>query len=142
MTNMTEASYTSGLLQVNSYRILQFHITKVVKNFDINVIQWFILGKIYESQEVTSAEIAELLKVEPPLITNLTDGLVEMKLIAKNPSKNDKRLKILTLTQRGRNHIGRVEKSLQIEIARLLDGLTTKELTTYNKVLRTIVTNS
>ena len=138
---MPGTSYFSGILQVKAYRVLQHNVSLEVKKFGLNPTQWFILGQIKEQNGVRAVDIAALLRVEAPLITNLTDDLVDSGLIKKVADSGDKRAKLLELTPKGAKLIPQVEKSLQAKLNDLLKGINDSELKTYQKVLEAIVKN-
>lgn len=138
---MTEATYFSGVQQVKAYRVLQSNVSREVKKFGLNPTQWFILGQISEEAKVRASDIASLLRVEAPLITSLTDDLVDKGLIDKVPDLIDKRVKNLQLTASGAKLVPQIESKLRESLTILLDGLSDQELKTYDKVLKTIVKN-
>ena len=138
---MTGPTYISGIIQVRAYRILQAHVGKVLKKFGLKPTHWFILGYINESKEATSATIADLLKVEPPLITGLTEDLIKQGLIEKKAHPTDGRVKLLKTTTQGKRLIPKVEAALEESINKLLHGATTNDLRIYKKVLEVIIAN-
>ena len=138
---MKEPTYLSGITQVRAYRILQVRVGKVLKQFGLKPTHWFILGYINEPQEVTSATIAEYLKVEPPLITGLTEDLIKLGLIEKKVHPTDGRVKLLCMTDKGKKLVPQIELALEESINGLLYGTTPNDLRIYKKVLEVIITN-
>lgn len=138
---MTEPTYVSGVTQVRAYRILQVHVGKVLKKFGLKPTHWFILGYINKSKEATSATIADLLKVEPPLITGLTEDLIKQGLIEKKAHPTDGRVKLLKTTSRGKRLVPQIESALEESIGKLLRGTSTHDLRVYKKVLEVIIAN-
>ncbi len=138
---MPGATHTIGILQVKAYKLLQHQVSSEVKKFDLNPTQWFILGQISHQKMAMAAEIAYQLKVEAPLITNLTDDLVAKGLIRKVPSTQDKRVKSLQLTPKAIKLVPIIEARLQVGLKALLRGVSDKELGAYHKVLEAIVKN-
>lgn len=134
-------TYLTGALQVKAYRILQHYASIEIKKHNINPTQWFILGQINEAPESRPADIAQLLRVEAPLITALTDDLNSKGLIHKKSSKNDRRVKLLVLTPKAKKLIPKVENDLVACLEELFEGLSEYELAVYEKVLGTIVQN-
>jgi len=139
---MTNATYLSGVLQVKAYRILQAKVADETKRFDINPTQWFIIGQLKDNQSIRATDLAGLLKVDPPLITSLTDDLVAKGVIQKQQHTKDKRVNILKLTSNGTKLVLELEKRLQSVLGMLLKGLKTNELNAYEKVLSAIVQNA
>jgi len=138
---MPSSTYYIGILQVKAYRVLQHQVSQEVKKFDLNPTQWFILGQIKSQRTVRAAEIANLLKVEAPLITSLTDDLVNKGLLRKATSSKDKRVNLLELTAKAEKLIPIIEGKLQASLKELLSGVDEGELMVYQKVLEAIVKN-
>lgn len=138
---MTEPTYLSGITQVRAYRILQVRVGKVLRKYSLKPTHWFILGYINEPQEVTSATIADYLKVEPPLITGLTEDLIKQGLIEKKPHPTDGRVKLLRMTNKGKKLVPQIESALEESISRLLKGTSSNDLRIYKKVLEVIIAN-
>lgn len=138
---MTGPTYVSGIIQVRAYRILQVYVAKVLKEFDLKPTHWFILGYINESEEATSATIADLLKVEPPLITGLTEDLIKQGLIEKKAHPTDGRVKLLKTTSKGKKLVPQIESALEESINKLLRGTSAHDLRIYKKVLEVIIAN-
>ena len=86
-------------------------------------------------------EIAKALHVKAPLITAMARQLKNRGLIQIVQNQFDGRAKLLALTPEGKKLMKTVETELNIQLSQLLDGLTESELTTYNKVLQTIIDN-
>lgn len=139
---MNIPTYTSGILQVKAYRILQAHVSEKLNLFQLNSTEWSILGLIFENKNgIRHAEIAKILNVETPLVTMMVNGLEEKKLVERLNHPKDKRAKLLFLTPKGKNLIPEVESSLRETLSKILQGISPEELMTYRKVLETIVNN-
>ena len=138
---MTERTYHIGLLQVRAYQVLRHSVSSEVKKFGLNPTQWFILGQIKQDGKVRPSQAAKLLRVERPLVTSLTDDLVSRGLIYKTDDKNDKRVKLMILSPKGKKLIPEIESRLQVNLSSLLQGISHSELEMYSKVLKAIIQN-
>lgn len=139
---MMGPTYMSGILQVRAYRILQVTVGGVLAKFHLKPTQWFILAYICQADEATSTAIAELLKVETPLITMLTDDLTKQGLIKKTNHPTDGRVKLLKITPKGKILVPKAERALEEALGQLLKGLKPGDLERYKKVLEAIIKNS
>lgn len=66
-------------------------------------------------EPIRPARLAEHLAITPRAVTDVVDTLVTEKLITTGPDPTDRRAKILTITDRGRDRLDRVrEERLRI----------------------------
>ncbi len=134
-------AYDAGLLQGKAYRVLATHLTKALLPFHLSIPEWKLLGKLSEQPNMKPARLAEVLGVEPPLITSLVAGLEKKKLLRRVDDKNDKRAKVITSTKKGLELVEAIEPVVRAEMRDLLKGTTYDELLAYLKILSAIVTN-
>lgn len=139
---MYTPTYKNGILQVRSYRILQSKISQTLIPFQLNYTEWTILGLIYDSSNgIRNAQIAKTLNVETPLITMMVNNLVKKQLVLRHKHPQDKRAKLLFLTQKGKHLMPQLEMSLKKTFVSLLKGISLDDLRTYKKVVETIIRN-
>ncbi len=135
-------SYYIGLLQTKAYRILNQETTKALKKEGITPVDWALLGLLFEAADgMRLSDAAEELGVEAPFITERAQDLVKLKLVAITPSKADKRVKFMTLTEKARQKVPDIERALVAHIRPLIAGSSLKEIMGYKKVLERIVSN-
>ncbi|MFA9289233.1 MAG: MarR family winged helix-turn-helix transcriptional regulator [Weeksellaceae bacterium] len=136
-------SYGIGLLHTKVYRILKERTEEFLKEHGLSSIEWAMLGLLYENKEgLRSSEIAELLGVEPPFVTELTNKLKKQAYIESRTSKEDKRARNITLSAKGRTLVPQVEKNIRNKVRYLVDGASIMQIQSYYHVLKTIVKNS
>ena len=140
---MKDPTYTTSLYQVKAQRILRDKATEALSDFDLSSTEWTILGQIYEHKDgIRLSELAILLGVEAPLITNLIERLVKKGFVQKHNHPRDKRAKLLFLTKKGQDLLPEVEGLVQEKMQKVLKGATDDDLATYYKVLMIIVKNA
>jgi MarR family transcriptional regulator for hemolysin len=140
---MNSGTYRSGLLQVKSYKILQGRVAATLEAFNLSASEWSIIGIVSEHKNgLNLASIADVLGVEPPLVTILIEGLVRKNLVKKADHPIDKRVKLIFITPKSKNLIPEIEQSLKGVLNELLSGLSIDDLQAYKKVLETIVKNN
>ena len=94
-------TYTTSLYQVKAQRILRDKVTHALSDYELSSTEWTILGQIYEHKDgIRLSELAIMLGVEAPLITNLIERLVKKELVQKHAHPRDKRAKLLFLTKK------------------------------------------
>jgi MarR family transcriptional regulator for hemolysin len=134
------SSYGAAALQVITYKKLQTKINSVLKQYGLNMTQWIILGRLRENDKgLRTTDLARFIHVEVPLITMVSQPLMGRGLINTSQSANDKRAKLLKITDRANDLMEDVENRMQKQIQEIMKGVSTQELNTYFKVLQTMV---
>lgn len=135
--------YTAGILQTRAYRILQSRVNDCLVTHGLNHGQWVMLGVISETNDgIRLNSTAEVLGVKAPLVTAMANELIAQGFIVRASHQSDRRAKLLTVSEKGRELLAEVHKCLFGILAPLLDGISDKEMQTYQKVLTTIIANN
>lgn len=133
-------TYKSALLQIVAYKKLQSKVNATLKYYDLNTTQWIILGELYEHRKgLRTTDLANILHVEVPLITIVTQPLVRRRHITVEAHIEDKRAKLLKLTRTARHLVEQIESNVRMQLSKALRSISPEELTVYFKVLRTII---
>ena len=137
----SRTTYDVGLLQARGYRTLKQLTAQVLQSDGLTTIEWAMLGVLsHHPKGIRSSEVADTLGVQPPLVS---------RLIAKSEASNwilvaqgeDKREKVLRLSEKGKEGVVRIEKGLRKSVAPLLKGVGARDLLGYLRVLHTISEN-
>ncbi len=140
---MNLPTYITGTVQTKAYRLLRERVYEVLEQYELTPTYWSMLGIITQARDgVRQAEIARQLHVKAPLVTTMAQDLQKRGIIQSVQNQFDARAKLLAMTPEGKKYLKTVEATLSTTLKRLLYGLTEKELTTYHKVLTTIITNA
>ena len=75
----------------------------------------------------SSSYLARQMGVTPAAMSKMVEGLVQVKLINRNPSETDRRHTILTLTKRGQTVVRQVRAQVEKRMQAQLDELATNE---------------
>ena len=140
---MTQRTYQSGILFNQAYRLVRTRIYEVLEPFGLNPSYWSILDATLAAPEgIRLATVAKIMDVKAPLITMLSNDLIEMGLIKRVPHHSDKRAKLLVITPLGRKVCQEIEQKVGATIAQLLNGLKASEIQTFQKALGVIIENA
>ena len=132
-------SYSSGLLQIKAYRQLKSYVNKHLSTYDLSMAEWAILGRLFEVPDGERlATLAEMLAVEPPLVTLLVDGIEARGLVKRAADPDDRRAKRICLTPSGTALVQKVEKHIHGAMQELLADVTSEDLLAYTRVLEEI----
>jgi MarR family transcriptional regulator for hemolysin len=134
------STYGAAALQMITYKKLQGKINSVLKQYGLNMTQWIILGRLRDNTKgLRTTDLARFIHVEVPLITMVSQPLMGRGLINSSRASNDKRAKLLKLTDRANDLMEDVEKRLQNQFQDFMRGISAQERNTYFKVLQTMV---
>lgn len=135
--------YQSGLLFTQAHRLVRQRIVEVLAIHDITMSHWNILNAIAQAQEgVRLATVASNLGVKAPHITTEATLLIAAGLLVRIPHHTDKRAKLLMVTPQGKKLLANIEKDVNQQILKLMNGLSAKELSAFVKTLQTIIANA
>ncbi len=135
-------TYTAGLLQARVYRLFKSYTQEKLKKYHISTIDWALLGLLYEIPDgIRPSVLAEQLGVESPFVTVIIRKLRKLELVENITDKKDSRVKIMHLTEKGRDVIPKIEEYLKQETRKLVKDISRADLMTYLSVLEHINRN-
>lgn len=135
-------AYSSGLLQGIAYRALNDELTRVLFQFNIAIPAWKLIGQLHDHGDMKLTEVANRLRIEAPSATELIDKLERRELVTRKNQETDKRVKIIGITEKGKNLLIDIDPLVKQTMGRLLKDVTREDLVSYIKVLESIVNNS
>lgn len=104
--------------------------------------QWIALYFLYEAKNVISQkELAILMNVQDSSLARLVDRMERDELIRRVENTQDKRMKFLELTEKGRNRIELLLPLGQQFSDLLLNNVTDDELKTFECVINKMLNN-
>lgn len=93
---------------IDRYIAVSFKVTKKAESLikeqigdDLTNDQHYILRYIYQTEECTSSELAEVFKVNKSAITAIINRMADRGLIKRTRDESDRRVVYLTLTDEG-----------------------------------------
>jgi DNA-binding MarR family transcriptional regulator len=140
---MNSPTYLGGALFMKAYRLLRTGVAESLAQYELTPTLWILLGVVKAAPEgVRKSEIAAIMNVKAPLITILTQQLIERDLLASDAHVTDKRAKVLVLTEEGARFTDEVEASVSELLMKVLSGATSSDMEVFKKVLTIIVENA
>ena len=95
---------------------------------DLTVAQLRILLVLQSRGPTRMSDIASTLSVTLPSATGIVDNLVKKGLVERETEPTDRRLVICKMSPAGQESINRLWSSSQLQMERLLDGLSVEQL--------------
>lgn len=135
-------TYQKARFQVVAYRNFQALAAEVLAPYGINTSQWVILGWLHDypdGMRVTS--LADVLQVETPLVTSLTQPLEASGRLQIKVDTADKRARLLTLTDDGEQLIAEIEPQLAERLRLIEKGFRQKSIASYYTALEKFIAN-
>ena len=143
MNYVAQQTYQSGLLFTQAHKLVRARIYSVLEPYGLNPSYWAILSATVASPDgIRLAYVAKTMDVKAPLITMLSNDLIQMDLINRVPHPVDKRAKLLVITPKGKRIFIKIEEEMSQRIAKLVAGLSTTEIQAFRKALEIIIQNA
>jgi DNA-binding MarR family transcriptional regulator len=98
-----------------------------LRRYDLTLSQRDVLLALYEVGSLDQGALRDILGLEQSSVSRLVDGLVRRGLVALEPSPADRRVRIATLTDEGRELLRGTPGSSALAGTIMLDGLTAGE---------------
>ena len=86
---------------INVYRPYIHHINVILEPYDLYAAQYRVLRDIAGNQPTTLVQVSKRSFIEKPTASKIIKKLIEFNLVQAINSKEDKREKFLTLTEKG-----------------------------------------
>lgn len=145
ISKQTSRIYRAGILQWQSYRVLEDHLSQALFPHKLSAPEWKVLGIVFDATAsgigIRSLQIAKRLGVKPPLVTRILESLEYKKLICSKPLKEDGRVRMIELSKKGEENLLKASLSVEKAMQKLLRGVRPQEMGAYKNVLLKILEN-
>ena len=131
-----------GLLQARAYRVLKQETADILKPLGVTTIEWAFLGLLYDKRALRMKDAAHELGVEAPFVTAMITRLMDQGWVEECRDEDDSRVKLLSLSPKGREFVPKTEALVRSHIRHLVDGVHPRDLVGYLAVLETIIKNA
>jgi DNA-binding MarR family transcriptional regulator len=121
----------------------QGEVFRVVGEFDLTMTQLKILFVLDNSEgEPTQSEIAKLVGLSPAATGRALDALVRQDVVTRHDDAADRRVKRLSLTDRGREAVTRISAARREGLRRLIAPLDPEQRAALSAALAPLLTSS
>lgn len=121
-----------------SYRFFKKKIDQILKEKNINFIQFHILYFLKENQKINHKKMAQLLNIKLPTLTIFLDKMIDERLIRKQASSEDKRNLYILLTNKGEKILREARSEIRQFIYLILKKFTNKEKKLFSNLINKI----
>jgi len=109
---------------------------------NLGFTQLAALYALADSGTMTISDMADTIGRSPSAVSRLVDSLVERQLVERRQDSEDRRLRTLALTGRGKAVLGRVDRARAEEFLAIVRPLTTRERAVVGMGVAALATNS
>ena len=119
---------------------------RMQKNFrqaglDITIEQWSVLYHLWKEDCLSQQELCNRTFPDKPSITRLIDNLEKQKLVKRMPSKEDRRINLVCLTETAKELQDRTIELANQTMSEALVGVNKEEIETVKTVLQRVYDN-
>ena len=118
--------YTSTRLKKKAH---QFFLDAGITDVQFNVLM-LLFHNSGDTGGMSQAELSRMLLVNRANITSLVDRMEKADLVERSSQPGDRRLKVIKLTEHGRNLVLSLEESYMKEVRAVMSTLSESELNT------------
>jgi DNA-binding MarR family transcriptional regulator len=140
VTNLADiTTYQAGVAQSTAYRLLKKITEEAIRSHDITMMQWFIIGTIYDTgtQGITVTELSRAVDTNVPYITNTLNLLETKDIIVRDVHEKDSRSKRISINPAYAPTVRLIEQDLRQKMRdTIYTQVTPDELFTYVRVLQ------
>ncbi len=108
--------------------VLETRLLRQATSFPLTLCQFHVLRLMALNGEHQVGEVADFLGVSAPAATRNIDKLERLGLMERNPSKGDRRAKLLTVSARGRALVGEYDQIVERRLDAVLEGYHAEEM--------------
>lgn len=111
------------------------------KNINLTKIQWVLLKKLEEKNGVPQQELAFLTGRDKTSLTRLINTMEKKSLVARIPSKSDRRINHIHLTKKGEELLKETMPIMDSFVTSLQENISEKEITDTINVIKKVQEN-
>ena len=126
---------------LKAYKAIHERVSPIFRAGGLTVSQFSTLEVLYHNGELKTSEVMEKILSTPGNMTVVINNLIKSKLIQRSDQPEDKRCKMLKITEKGKQIIEKVFAEHFIEIKSIFSILPEKEKSTLTQLLKKISGN-
>lgn len=132
-------SVINGMASIAVARRLQKNFR--VAGLEITIEQWSVLYHLWKEDCLSQQELCNRTFRDKPSITRLVDNLEKLKLVRRMPSKTDRRINLVCLTDAARELQDKTIEIANATMNEALQGITRDEIEVVKQVLQRVYDN-
>jgi len=130
-----------GFLLHDVSRLLRKRFDRRARTIGLTRSQWFVMAHLSRNEGLNQSALADILEIEPITLVHQLDRLENAGWIERRLDANDRRVRLLHLTELGREILGKMQAMGLETKAEAVSGLTAAEQDALIDTLTKIKTN-
>lgn len=133
-------TYQAVIAQARAFRALKTHMATILSSHNLTMTEWLMIGSVIDcgTRGARVSEIAAMLGVELPVITNLVHKARKAGWVVSVADPDDKRSKRIVATEFAVDKAQGIECELREGTKKWISGLDRGQLTGYFAVVRAL----
>lgn len=130
-------TYQAVISQARAFRALRTFMADTLKRYDLTLTEWLMIGSVVDTagKGIRISELADLLGVEMPVITNLVNRAEKTGWVTRLSDPDDKRAKLVYSTKEGGQKACDIEGDIRSATSEWLNDLDPEQLLGYLTVV-------
>jgi MarR family transcriptional regulator for hemolysin len=130
-----------GFLVHDAARLLRRRFDQEARHLDMTSAQLQIVGRLTYNEGISQAQLAGLLDMEPITVSRHVDRMEAAGLVERTPDPQDRRVRLLNLTDKGRALLPKMKKLALGIMDEAQEGLSEREREILLNCLERVVFN-
>lgn len=114
---------TIGALIHDIDRLVKKRFDRFADTTGMSRAQWHVLAQVSKREGINQAALADVVGVEPITICRMVDRLEALELVERRPDPNDRRARLVHMTDKARPGLERMRAVAQTLFSEALDGI-------------------
>jgi DNA-binding MarR family transcriptional regulator len=132
-------SFMTGMASTAVARRLQKNFKQA--GIEITIEQWSVLYHLWKQDGLTQQDLCKQSFRDKPSITRLVDNLEKLKLVKRVPSKDDRRINLVYLTETSRKLQDETMEMASQTLNEALEGVSDSDIEVCKAVLQKVYEN-
>lgn len=130
-----------------SYRVKRLYllashgVDDVLKPYGLGRSQYQVLSRVARAGTLTQKDIQQTMQIESATLTCIVDALASKGWLERLESPEDKRVRVLFLTDEGRDRLEKIPDPYEAVETRMLVGVSDEDRAKTRSFLETMITN-
>ncbi|MFJ7979462.1 MarR family winged helix-turn-helix transcriptional regulator [Lysinibacillus xylanilyticus] len=125
-------------LSVSQHKVFKY-FSKVLEEFDVTPAQYGVLNCLWQEGQITPKRIGELLYLEASTVSGILDKMQKLNLIEREIDPNNRRVVLVTCTEKGENLRPKIEVATGKMNEVVLGNLSIPDQKILKEALQTII---
>ncbi len=120
---------------------MHLFLMRAIASYDVTPEQWSVLEGIEANEPISQKEIALWTKKDTPTVNRIVDVLLRKELIVREVSSEDRRISLLSLTEKGRIETNELRDIVEANCKKMFAGISQEDVEQLTAILKNVSAN-